>query len=218
MTHERANRIAWVGWAATLPLAYLGPVMRALTGVRGSGRWPVYAAIGVMLIVLLLIRRDRRALSLAIDMSASALAIGATGGFVSVALMAGRPLAALLALKWAFGAAFLTWLFRRALHDTGRLSPEEEAKADALWDLQARFRRHLGVTPDADLNAHLATMSEAEQHAVDQACAAEFQREFEADQAASRAKLRRLNARMALLLGTAGLLLVLVGAIVLQTR
>lgn len=214
MTHERANRIAWIGWGATLPLAYLGPVVRALTGVRGSGRWPVFAAVGVMLVVLLLIRRDRRALFLAMTMSLSALAIGATGGFVSVALMAGRPLAGLLALKWALGAAFLTWLFRRELHDAGWLPPG----FSPAEDVHARYRRTLEIAPGEDVPARLAEMSQDDQRVVHAAVTDEFRRELERDMAAHRARFRQLNARMVLVLGAAAVLLLLVVVIVLRER
>ncbi len=120
LTATQRKGLLLVAWGVTFLLSFSGPVIRAATGVSGSGRWSIYAAAGAMLICWLCQKPKLEALVSAISMSASAIAAGGALGLAAQASMTGKLLPLLLAAKWAGFAIVLCFFFRKELRDVER--------------------------------------------------------------------------------------------------
>lgn len=98
---RRTRGILLIAWAISMLLSSVAPSTRILTGIPGSGRWPIYAAVGVMLITWYLIRKAESSMFLSLLMSASAITVGGAVGMLAIGLASGKATPLLFAAKWA---------------------------------------------------------------------------------------------------------------------
>jgi hypothetical protein len=132
---ERANRICWYAWAATVAIAIVAPLLKHWTHGEVHGSVAIYSCVAVMVATYVVVRRDHRGIFLPIAMSASGLAVGAAAGFLLAPLFGSKPIAYLLGLMWALGGIFLTFLFLRLL----RQAPPPEVEDFDSEDFKRRF-------------------------------------------------------------------------------
>ncbi|MGI8923191.1 MAG: hypothetical protein ACR2HJ_03970 [Fimbriimonadales bacterium] len=162
MLPVRARVTLRTAWMVTFALACLAPQVRLLTGIRGGGRWAIYACAGIMVIVALVLPKAKEGnfalrffggwgLFTSLFMSASAMAWGAGAGFLLLALAGGKSLTYFLAVKWGAGAVFLTWLYRKQLARPIEPPTDEEMRREweeqILCEFKERFLKNLPL-PD----------------------------------------------------------------------
>lgn len=127
---RRAKGVLLIAWAISLLLSSMAPMMRALTGVQGSGRWPIYSAVGVMLIAWYLIRKVESGMFVSLIMSASGITAGGSLGMLGMGVLSGKPLPLLLAGKWALLAIVTAIFFIRQFKSMQEEVPLYESKDD----------------------------------------------------------------------------------------
>ncbi len=125
-TVNRAKGILLIAWGISFLLGSLAPAMRILTGVQGGGRWPIYAAVVVMLLAWYFIRNAESSLYLSLMMSASAIVIGGAVGFLGVGVATGKATALLFAGKWAVLGLMISFAFHRQFKKIGDEPPSFE--------------------------------------------------------------------------------------------
>lgn len=134
-------------WIASVLLAATGSPIRTLSGIKGSGSYSIYGCVGLMILCFLVIWRAPRAFWLALGMSSSGATTGAALGFVISGALSGKTLSLLLGLKWAIGAAVLSWLFVRILNEPPEPVFEER-------DLQKEFEEFAKGKSDHEIRVY----------------------------------------------------------------
>jgi len=121
---DRLTRWLWAGWALSALFGFLAPFRRAALGVSGSGTLPVLAAIGLMLAVMLIVRKRPQSFYSALLMNAAGLTVGAATAFGTLGLIFHRTLYELIALKWIVLGGILTFAFVRQIKQAVAPKPE----------------------------------------------------------------------------------------------
>ena len=122
---------------------------------------------------------------------------------MTVALATNRVFPLLLALKWLLAGAFLTWLFRRQLHEDEVTASLVTSVGPEAFDVEAKLRRWLALPGDADVFAAVGMLPPEEQERI----AGRMREELERDLAAARARSKDLNRRALRAFATGGVLL-----------
>lgn len=94
------KRILIYGWLTAFLLGAAAPISRVYYKVPIAGHIPVYIAVGVMIVTLLLLKKRGRPHLIALTANASALACGVATGFLILLLLSGKPLPLDMALRW----------------------------------------------------------------------------------------------------------------------
>jgi hypothetical protein len=151
---ERAtvNRINGWGWVASILVSAIAPLTKTLSGGAISGRIPIYLGVGIMVLTLVLTRKDFRGIFLPLVMSASGMSLGAALGFALVPFVSAKEISILFAVKWMIGGLVLTWLFGKLLK---QVPPEEPEKFDA-----EAFRTRFEALSEDEKRAELAAMTQ----------------------------------------------------------
>jgi len=173
LLRAKSNRMAWIGFAGALPLATLAAMMRTLTGVPGYGRWFIYACVVIVVIVLILIRKDERCLNLSLNSSGSAICLGAALGFFIDGCITGKSGFFLLAGKWALVTVILSWLFYNTL-DPERLAKQTRTHLDETLEKYNQpsldaLAKYIGSLPELERKAIIQEISEGVQKTIQDA-------------------------------------------------